>query len=153
MNSRGVVGGMVVLVAGFCASSMVYAENCSGTYHNVGHVADTQDLGNGVTLASFTSLSSNFFKESGELRAGSCSGYVLSMADGKVRVVYACARKNKAGDVAVDEGTLEPGASRGTWNVTTATGALARAIGDSGWWQGAIEHGKVSAGTWGGICR
>jgi hypothetical protein len=75
------------------------------------------------------------------------------MPDGKVRVVYACARKNKAGDISVDEGSLEPGAERGTWKVTTATGGLAKQIGTSGWWQGAIDDGKVNAGIWGGTCK
>ena len=90
--------------------------------------------------------------QTGELRVGACSGYVLTMADGKVRVVYACAR-NSAGDVAVDEGTLEPGADRGTWKTTSATGALAKSAGDSGWWKEAVDNGKVTAGIWGGTCK
>ena len=82
-----------------------------------------------------------------------CAGYALTTADGKVRVVYACARKNKAGDVAVEEGSLEPGAERGTWKVTLATGALAKSVGDSGWWKPAVDNGKVTIGIWGGTCK
>jgi hypothetical protein len=142
----------VILGAGILLCGAAWADNCSGTYHSVGHTADTQDFGKGVKLTSFSALSSVAWK-TGELLTGACSGYALAMADGKVRVVYACVRKNKEGDSYVDEGSLEPGAERGKWNITTATGALAKTIGSSGWWQGAIDDGKVSAGMWGGNCK
>ena len=143
----------ISLVAGLILSAMAFADNCSGTWHNVDQIDHTEELGNGVALTSFSALSSNVYRERNEIRTGSCSGYVLTMPDGKTRVAYACARKNKLGDIAVDEGTREPGAKRGTWKVTSATGSLAGSIGDSGWWQEDINDGKVSAGTWGGTCH
>src|SRR5579859_7692720 len=130
------------------------AENCSGNYTSVGHAADTQDLGNGVTLTSFSAMSSSSRNNTEDLLVGACTGYVLTMADGKVRVVYACARKNKAGDVVVDEGSLEPGADRGTGKYTSGTGTLAKRVGDSGWWKNAVDNnGKVTIGVWGGTCK
>ena len=138
-------------LAAICTAAL--ADNCAGTYTNVGHTGDKQDLGKGVTLISFSSLSGGTWNNSEEVRTGACTGYVLTMADGKSRVVYACARKNKAGDVAVDEGSLEPGAERGTWKITSATGALAKTIGDSGWWKTAVDDGKVTSGIWGGTCK
>lgn len=134
------------------ASGAAFADNCSGTYHSVGNMFDSLDIGSGVKVSAFSALSSNAFKD-GEVRAGACAGYMLNASDGKMRMVYACARKNKAGDVAVDEGTFEPGASRGTWKITMATGALAKMLGDSGWWQPVVENGKVIAGIWGGTCK
>ena len=44
-------------------------------------------------------------------------------------------------------------ADRGTWKVTSATGALAKTIGDSGWWTPAIDDGKVGIGIFGGTCK
>jgi len=152
MNNPKLALTAIILIGGAALSGIARADNCSGTWHNVAQSADTQDLGAGVKLTSFSALSSDTFKESGELRVGACSGYVLAMPDGKVRVVFGCARRNSAGDVAVDEGSLEPGADKGTWKITSATGALAKTVGDSGWWKGTIENGKVSAGIWGGTC-
>jgi hypothetical protein len=129
------------------------ADNCSGTYTVVGNVGDKQDLGNGITLTTFQSHSSNQWNETGEVRVGTCSGYFLTMADGKARMVYACARKNKDGDTVVDEGSLEPGADRGSWKVTHATGKLAKMLGDSGWWKAVADNGKVTIGVWGGTCK
>ena len=143
----------LVLTAGIALGGVaIAADNCSGTYHNVGNMADTQDIGGGVKLTAFSALSSNQFKD-GEMRGGACSGYVINLPDGKARAVYACARKNKSGDVAIEEGSFEPGAERGTWKITSATGALAKTIGDSGWWHPVVENGKVVAGVWGGNCK
>jgi hypothetical protein len=142
----------VLLVVGVAMSGTAFSEKCSGTYHNVGDVADTHDLGNGVTLTAWSAFSSNYDNGTNEIRPGACTGYTLTMADGNFRVVYACARKTSDGSVAVDEGSLEPGAERGTWKITSATGSLAKTLGDSGWWQGTIQDGKVSAGIWGGNC-
>ena len=138
-------------LAALCTAAS--ADNCSGTYTNAWRTADKQDLGKGITLTNISSLTSSAYNNSDEVRIGSCTGYVLTMADGKSRVVYACACKNKAGDVAVDEGSLEPGTDRGTWKVTSATGALAKTIGDSGWWTPAIDDGKVGIGIFGGTCK
>jgi hypothetical protein len=145
----------VLCVVGSLLSAGAIADNCSGTWHNAGQLAETHDLGNGVTLTSFSALSSMnaIFSDRNEMRTGACSGYLLTMPDGKVREVFACARKNNKGEVAVDEGSLEPGAKRGTWKVTSATGSLASSIGDSGWWTEDINDGKVSAGMWGGTCK
>ena len=143
----------VLTVVGLLLSVGAFADNCSGTWHNVGQMADTQDLGDGVSLTSFSALASNTYTERNEIRTGACAGYVLTLPDGKTRLVYACARKNKKGEIAIDEGSLEPDAKRGTWKVTSATGSLTKSIGDSGWWSQDIADGKVSAGTWGGTCN
>ncbi|UCH47229.1 MAG: hypothetical protein JSU95_14185 [Betaproteobacteria bacterium] len=134
-------------------SGTAFSDNCSGTWTTVGNVADTHDLGNGVTLTAWSSLSSAYWNEIEEMVAGTCTGYTLTMADGTSRTVFACARRNSQGDVQVDEGSLEPGAERGTWKITTATGAFAKRMGNSGWWQGTIQDGKVGAGIWGGNCK
>lgn len=143
----------VLVSASILTSTAALADNCKGTYHNVGHMADTQDIGAGVKLTSFMGLSSSTWTENNESRVGSCAGYAISLPDGKARVVFVCARKNAAGDVAVDEGSLEPGADKGSWKVNYATGALAKRVGDSGWWQPVVDNGKVTAGVWGGNCN
>lgn len=144
---------VLVFLAGTALSGGAFADNCNGTYHNVGHTADTQDIGAGVKITSFSGMSSNHWTEKAESRVGTCAGYAISLPDGKARVVYVCARKNAAGDVSVDEGSLEPGADKGNWKVTYATGALAGQIGTSGWWKPVVDNGKVTAGAWGGTCK
>jgi hypothetical protein len=142
------------MTAAVCAGTLpALADNCTGTWHNAAQTAETKDLGNGVKLTTFSAASSNAFAESGDILVGGCTGYVLSHPDGRYRLVYSCARKNAAGDVLVDEGSQEPGEKQGTWKDTVATGALAKRLGDSGWWKATIDDGKVTAGIWGGTCK
>jgi len=143
----------VLFAVGITMSGAAFSEKCTGSYHNVGSVADTHDLGNGVTVTAWSNRGTSYWNEINEMVAGSCTGFTLTMADGTSRTLYACARRSSSGDVMVDEGSFEPGAERGTWTITTATGAFAPRVGNSGWWQGTIQDGNVSAGIWEGNCK
>ena len=147
---------LITLVAGTLGWAPVSfaAERCTGTFTNVVQSSETIDLGNGVSLTTF-SLRGGNQSNLGTIAVGGCSGYALAMPDGKLRVVYACARKTKDGDVWVDEGSLEPGAERGTWKATVSTGAMAKLfpVGSNGWWQATTNDGKVTAGIWEGTCK
>lgn len=144
---------VVVCLAGIAISGGALADNCNGTYHNVGHTADTQDIGADVKLTAFTGFTSAVWNERKEQTVGSCAGYALALPEGKARVVYACVRKNAAGDVYVDEGSWEPGAEMGTWKITAGTGSFIKTIGNGGWWKPVMDNGKVVSGMWGGNCR
>ena len=143
----------VLFVVGLTMSGAAFSERCTGTWHGVGNVADTHDLGNGVTLTLWSNRSSTYWNEIKEMVGGTCTGYTLTMANGTSRTVFACARRNSQGDVQVDEGSLEPGAERGTWKMTVATGAFANRVGNSGWWQGTLQDGNIAAGIWEGNCK
>ena len=83
---------------------------------------------------------------------GQCGGYVLTTPDGKSKMGYACARKNKDGDSWSDSGGIEPGSDRGTWKQAAGTGVFA-GKNNSGWWQAVVDYGKTTTGIWGGNCQ
>jgi len=128
------------------------AEKCSGRFTNVGQSAETLDLGKGHTLTIFYARGSATSDNSPHTGVGGCGGYVLTTPDGKSKLAYACARKNKDGDSWSDAGTLEPGATRGSWTQTGGTGVFAGKS-DSGWWQPIVDDGKVTSGIWEGNCQ
>jgi hypothetical protein len=134
----------------FCIPA--FADNCGGRWTNVTESAETIDLGNGHTLTIFSARGSSTSDNSGYVGVGQCGGYVLTTPDGKSRLGYACARKNKNGDSWSDFGGIEPGTDRGTWKQSGGTGAFAGKD-NSGWWQAVVEDGKTTTGIWGGNCQ
>jgi hypothetical protein len=137
---------------GGLACGPAIADSCTGRFTNVGQSAETIDLGKGHTLTIFVARGSVTSENSSQNGVGGCGGYVLTTPDGKTRLAYACARKNKDGDSWSDAGGIEPGADRGTWTQTGGTGVFARKN-SSGWWQVAMDDGKVTSGIWGGNCK
>ncbi len=85
---------LITLVAGTLGwvPASFSAERCTGTFTNVAQSGETIDLGNGVTLISFSARSGNQ-SNLGTIAVGAYSGYVLTMPGGTARVVYAYARK------------------------------------------------------------
>ena len=129
------------------------ADNCTGRWTNVGQSAETIDLGNGHTLTIFSARGSTTSDNSAMTGVGQCGGYVLTMPDGKSRLGYACARKNKNGDSWSDYGSIEPGADRGTWKQSGGTGVFAGKNNNSGWWQAVMDDGKTTTGIFSGNCQ
>ncbi len=134
-----------------CGSAL--ADNCTGHFTNVGQSGDTLDLGNGHTLTNFVARGSLTSDNSAMNATGACAGHVLTTPDGKMRLAFACLRKNKDGDSFSGAGTIEPGASRGNWTRTGGTGVFSATIGSGGWWEFTMDDGKVSSGKWGGNCK
>jgi hypothetical protein len=133
-----------------CAPAL--ADNCNGRWTNVTQSTETIDLGNGHTLTIFSARGSSTSDNSAHVGVGQCGGYVLTTPDGKSRLGYACARKNKDGDSWSDFGGIEPGADRGTWKQSGGTGVFA-GKNNSGWWQAVVDDGKTTTGIWGGNCQ
>jgi hypothetical protein len=129
-----------------------WADSCAGRWTNVSQSAETIDLGKGHTLTIFVAKGSATSDNSPQNGVGQCGGYVLTTPDGKMRLAYACARKNKDGDSWSDTGGIEPGAERGTWKQTGGTGVFAGKT-SSGWWQAVVDDGKTTTGIWGGNCQ
>ena len=145
--------GFVLAVGAFLGGGAL-ADNCSGRFTNVSQSAETIDLGKGHTLTIFSARgsSTNDDANSPMFGVGQCGGYVLTTPDGKSRVSYACARKNKNGDSWSDSGGIEPGADQGTWKQAGGTGPLA-GKNNSGWWKVVVDDGKTTTGVWGGNCE
>jgi len=114
---------------------------------------ETLELGKGHTLAVSFDRSTSTSDDGAYVGVGACAAYILTTPDGKTRLSYACARKDKDGDSWSDSGTLEPGADKGTWTQVGGTGKFAAKNGSSGWWQPVVSDGKVTSGTWGGNCK
>jgi len=142
----------VALVAGAMVFGQAMAKECSGRWTNVGQSAETIDLGKGHTLTIFSARGSSTSDNSALNAIGQCGGYVLTTPDGKMRLGYACVRKNKDGDSYSDAGGIEPGADRGTWTQTGGTGVFA-GKNNSGTWQAVFDDGKTTTGTWTGNCQ
>ena len=132
--------------------SVSWADNCTGRFTNVTQSAETIDLGKGHTLTIFVAKGSATSENSANNGVGQCGGYVLTTPDGKMRLAYACARKNKDGDSWSDAGTIEPGADHGTWKQTGGTGVFA-GKNNGGTWQAVVDDGKTTTGTWTGNCQ
>ncbi len=143
-------GATLALAAIF--SPACWADNCSGRWTNVTQSAETLDLGKGHTLTIFSARGSSTSDNSAYVGIGQCGGYVLTTPDGKSKMGYACARKNKDGDSWSDSGGIEPGSDRGTWKQAGGTGAFA-GKNNSGWWQAVVDDGKTTTGIWGGNCQ
>ena len=144
--------GFFLGISGLAYGSAFAADNCNGRFTNVAQSGETIDLGKGHTLVIFVARGSSTSENSPHNGVGGCGGYVLTTPDGKSRLAYACARKNKDGDSWSDAGGVEPGADRGTWTQTGGTGVFAGKT-NSGWWQAVVDDGKVTSGTWGGTCK
>jgi hypothetical protein len=142
----------VAIFAGATLCSGAMGAECSGRWTNVAQSAETLDLGKGHTLTIFVARGSSTSDNSAHVGVGQCGGYALTTPDGKTRVAYACARKNKDGDSWSDAGGIEPGADRGTWKQTGGTGVFAGKT-NSGTWQAVVDDGKVTTGTWTGNCQ
>ena len=143
--------GLVFAVATFACGNAL-ADNCSGNWTNTAMSGDTIDLGDGHTLTTFFSRGSVSSANSPLNAVGACGGYVLTTPDGKSRIGYACARKDKNGDSYSDAGGMEPGADHGTWTKTGGTGVFAGGNW-SGTWQAVTTDGSVTLGTFTGNCR
>lgn len=142
----------LLLAGGVLVSGGALADNCNGRWTNTNQTSETIDLGEGHTLTMFFDRGSVTSENSPFNTVGACTGYVLNTPDGKSRLAYACARKNKDGDSISDAGGMEPGADHGTWTQTGGTGVFA---GNkwSGTWQVLMADGKVTSGSFSGNCR
>ncbi len=141
--------------AGFLTASLsaiALAENCSGHFNNVGQTVSTIEVAKGHVLTSFIFHSITNSENSINNASGECSGYALTTPDGKTRMAGVCARKAKDGSSFSDIWVLEPGAERGTWNMSGGTGGFA-GKNWSGWWQVVFEDGNRTLGKWGGNCN
>ena len=142
----------IALAEGAMLCGLAMAGECSGLWTNVAQSAETLDLGKGHTLSIFSARGSSTSDNSIHNGVGQCGGYVLTTPDGKSRLAFACARKNKDGDTWSDAGGIEPGADHGTWTQTGGTGVFAGKK-NSGTWQAVVDDGKVTTGTWVGNCQ
>lgn len=147
VNSFIVVATCGVISIGVSAS--VLAGNCTGRWTNVAQSSETLDLGNGHTITIFSARGSTTSEDSPMTAVGQCGGYVLTLPDGKSRLGYACARKDKNGDSYSDYGTMEPGADKGSWTQSGGTGVFAGKK-NSGWWQVVTQDSKTTTGTFTG---
>lgn len=141
-----------VVATGALLCGGAIADDCAGRWTNVTQSAETLDLGKGHTLTIFVARGSSTSDNSAHNGVGQCGGYILATPDGKSRMAYACARKNKDGDSWSDSGGMEPGSDRGTWKQVGGTGVFAEKT-NSGWWQAVVDDGKATTGTWGGTCK
>lgn len=142
----------VILSLTLTWSNFSLADSCNGRWTNVAQSAETIDLGNGHTLTIFVAKGSSTSDNSALTGIGQCGGYVLTTPDGKTRLGYACARKNKDGDSWSDAGGIEPGADHGTWKQTGGTGVFAGKT-NGGKWQAVVDDGKTTTGIWSGNCQ
>lgn len=149
-NKRLQVGAVFAAGVIFCGGAI--GAECTGRWTNVAQSAETLDLGKGHTLTIWSARGSSTSDNSAHNGIGQCGGYALTTPDGKTRVAYACARKNKDGDSWSDAGGIEPGADRGTWKQTGGTGPFA-GKNNGGTWQAVVDDGKVTTGTWTGNCQ
>lgn len=152
MNKSKRVQLTTVFAAGLMLCGGAMGADCSGRWTNVAQSAETLDLGKGHTLTIWSARGSSTSDNSAHVGVGQCGGYALTTPDGKTRVAYACARKNKDGDSWSDAGGIEPGADRGTWKQTGGTGPFA-GKNNGGTWQAVVDDGKVTTGTWTGNCQ
>lgn len=139
-----------VICIGLVSSAL--ADNCSGRFTNVTQSSETTDLGNGHTITIFSARGSATSENSALNVVGQCGGYVITLPDGKIRLGYACARKDQNGNSYSDYGTMEPGADKGSWTQAGGTGVFAGKK-NSGWWQPVAQDGKTTMGTWTGNCE
>ena len=140
----------VVLVFG---SSLVYADNCSGTDVLVTQTFETTEIAENHTISvwkGFSQLVSSNKDYNGN--TGECSGTYLNTPDGKTQAMGYCARRDKDGDTVSISWHLAPGAEKGVWKSTGGTGKFAGRK-DSGWFQAAWADGMMSATVWGGNCQ
>lgn len=86
-------------------------------------------------------------------RFGECAGTFLTLADGKQTGSGYCTRKDKDGDITMDEWALAPGADKGTWKIVVATGKFKNLVGSTGWWQFVGSDGKRSLVRFDGDCK
>jgi hypothetical protein len=130
------------------------ADNCSGTYVNVGQSAETTELASGNTLVLFKATTINITDDHDSplnLSVGDCVGTSLT-ASGKTNASGRCSRKDKDGDVYSYEWAMPADADKGTWTFVGGTGKYANAMW-SGWWRQTMAEGKAVGGIWGGNCR
>lgn len=137
----------------FAIASTARADNCGGRYNNFGVMFESVEVVKGYTLATATNKHAVTSDNSPYTGIGHCSNIMLTMPDGKTKITYTCIEKDKDGDSWTHSGTLEPGASKGTWTQVAGTGKFAGKIGSGGWWQGVMSEGAVITGTWGGNCK
>ena len=153
-NSRKLIYFALWATAAFLiAGNVAFADdNCSGHYTNTVVSAETLEVAKGHTLTSFTARGSTVSDNSPYNAVGECTGYALTMPDGKTMQSGICTRKGKDGDSESDVWSIEPGAERGTWKFVAGTGAFAGKH-NSGWFQPMVDDGKTNMGKWGGNCQ
>jgi hypothetical protein len=151
MNASIRIALLPICAMALVAAAPAQAQNGNGRWMNVSTSAEALDLGNGHTLTVFSARGGTASENSPMTGAGQCSGWVLTLPDGKTRMSYACARKSKDGHSWSDYGGIEPGADRGTWKMVGGTGVFAGKS-RSGTWQETVNDGKTTVGTFTGNC-
>lgn len=130
------------------------AADCSGYDVLVTEVADTIEISGGGSLTLWKAHSINMNDDSmarDHLMAGACSGVIEAMADGSVKMSGYCTRTDKDGDTQSVRWWQDAGAEKGRWEHAGGTGKFANAA-ESGWFQGVMQSGVMSASRWSGDC-
>ncbi|MEO8040495.1 MAG: hypothetical protein ABI794_17130, partial [Betaproteobacteria bacterium] len=117
--------------------------------------ADTMEATKGHSLTTsidYSVLTTDDPKSIYNMVTGRCSGTFLAMPDGKVGGAGFCLRRDKDGDTQSISFELKPGADKRAWQSTGGTGKFAGRT-DSGWFQPAVNDGKMAVSRWGGTCK
>jgi hypothetical protein len=131
------------------------ADNCSGYDVLVNQHSDTLELAKDHTLTTsidYSIVTTDDPKSIYNMATGRCTGTFLVMPGGKVAGAGFCLRKDKDGDTESLAWELPADSDKGTWKMTGGTGKFAGKT-DSGWWQPAVNDGKMTVTRWGGTCK
>jgi len=150
MKSFGCLHTLAAVSLTCLVTQFAWSAPCNGRVNNVALTSDTIEVDKGHAVTYFVAHSITTSDNSINNAAGKCGGYFITTPDGKTRGVGVCARKSKDGSFS-DEWVIEPGAERGTWKMSGATGVFAGKHWE-GWWQPVSDDGKVFMGTWGSNC-
>ena len=123
------------------------ADNCTGNDVLVNHYVNTLEVTKGhsmTTSVDYSVLTTDDVKNIYHNATGQCSGTFLATPDGKVAGSGFCIRRDKDGDTQSISFDLKPGAEKGGWKSVGGTGKFAGKT-DSGWFQAAVNDGKMAA--------
>lgn len=154
MNMRHLAVSAATL-AGILCFGGARADNCVGNDVLVNLYANTLEVSKGhsmTTSVDYSVLTTDDVKNIYHNATGQCSGTFLATPDGKVAGSGFCIRKDKDGDTQSISFDLKPGADKGGWKSVGGTGKFAGKT-DSGWFQAAVNDGKMSVARWGGTCK
>lgn len=132
-----------------------HAAECTGHDYYVVEMADTLDLGEGHSVTLFKSNSIGVADDPmapDHLAGGPCSGFIEVTSDGGLKMDGYCHRTNTDGDMIVDHWWQNLGDERGTWEWVRGTGALAKLVGQGGWFESALENGALGVTRWASNC-
>lgn len=143
-----------VTVGSFLPCVTFAADNCTGYDISATTMADTRDVGEGMTLTTFQQENVVMSVDTPNYQnlTGQCAGTVLTMPDGRIFVTGHCVRRDKDGHTQAIEWGQAAGAEKGSWKELGGTGKFANAQG-TGWFQEAHADGKSSVVKWGGTCK